>query len=91
MNSSVLAQIEESFTQLSRTEQLWLLERLVHYLHEAAVREQEFLGSQLADMAADPEIQQELSRIEEEFAPAEADGLETARTSECQPQRAACR
>ena len=68
MDSSVLAQIEESFTQLSRIDQLWLLERLVHYLHETTVREQEFGSAQLAAMAADPEgnpeVQQELKRIE---------------------------
>jgi hypothetical protein len=78
VNSSVLAQIEESFTRLSRTDQLRLLERLVHYLHEATIREQEFESDQLAAMAADPEVQQELKRIEEEFIFAEADGLETA-------------
>ena len=78
MNSSVLTQIEESFTQLSRTDQLWLLERLVHYLHETTVREQEFGRNPLAAMAADLEVQQELKRIEEEFVFAEADGLETA-------------
>ena len=78
MNSSVLAQIEESFTRLSRTDQLWLLERLIHYLHETTVREQEFGSAQLAAMAADPEIQQELKKIEKEFVFAEADGLETA-------------
>ena len=78
MNSSVLTQIEESFTRLSRTEQLWLLERLVHYLCEATIREQEFGRNQLAAMAADPEIQQELQRIEEEFGSTEADGLEIA-------------
>lgn len=78
MNSSVLTQIEESFTQLSRTEQLWLVERLVHHLHEATGREQEFGRNPLAAMAADPEVQQELRRIEEEFASAEADGLGAA-------------
>ena len=78
MNSSVLTQIEESFTRLSRTEQLWLLERLVHYLREATIREQEFGRNQLAAMAVDPEVQQELKRIEEEFGSTEADGLEIA-------------
>lgn len=78
MDSSMFTQIEESFTRLSRTDQLWLLERLVHYLHETTVREQEFGSDQLAAMAADPEVQQELKRIEEEFIFAEADGLETA-------------
>lgn len=77
MNSSILSQIEERFTQLSHEEQLWLLERLVHHLHETAVREQELMTRQLEAMAADPEIQQELQRIEAEFASAEADGLET--------------
>ena len=78
MNSAVLAQIEESFSQLSRAEQLWLLERLVHHLHEATVKEEGPADSQLAAMAADPEVQQELRLIEAELACAAEDGLETA-------------
>lgn len=81
MNAPVLTQIEqieESFSRLSRREQLWLLERLVHHLHESTIREQQFAETALAAMAVDPEIQQELHKIEAEFASTSADGLKTA-------------
>ena len=35
----------------------------------------EFVGSQLTEMATDPEIQAELQEIDREFAATEADGL----------------
>ena len=75
MNLAILSQIEEHIHQLSLAEQLWLIERLAQRLREQ-LTVQSTLESQLAGMAADPEIQQELRRIEEEFAPAAADGLE---------------
>jgi hypothetical protein len=78
MNQSVLSQIEDSFSQLSFSEQLLLIERLVHRLNKHAQSEANDLDHQLASMAADAEIQSELQRIEQEFAYTEADGLETA-------------
>ena len=77
MDQSVLTQIENSFSQLSISEQLWLIGRLVHHVHQNTLSEKNDLESQLALMAADPEIQSELQNIEREFAYAEADGLET--------------
>ena len=75
MNLTILSQIEAHLHQLSLVEQLWLIEHLAQRLREQ-LTVQNTVESQLAGMAADPEIQQELRRIEEEFAPAAADGLE---------------
>jgi hypothetical protein len=75
MNLAVLSQIEEHIHQLSLAEQLWLLERLAQRLREQLIVQSPF-EQQLAAMADDPDIQRELQRIEEEFAPAAADGLE---------------
>ncbi len=77
MSNSMLTQIEDGFKQLSTSEQLWLIERLVHHLHETTVKPRSDLDRQLALMAADPEIQSELEGIERDFSYAEADGLET--------------
>jgi hypothetical protein len=77
MSNSVLAQLEDDFKQLSTTEQLWLIERLVHHIHEATLTQTNNLDQELSLMAADPQIQAELRRIEEEFSYVEADGLET--------------
>jgi hypothetical protein len=77
MNLTILSQIEEHIHQLSLAEQLWLIEHLAQRLREQLTVQNTF-ESQLAGMVADPEIQQELRRIEEEFAPAAADGLEQA-------------
>ncbi|MDQ3256211.1 MAG: hypothetical protein M3R15_20335 [Acidobacteriota bacterium] len=77
MEQSILSQIEDSFSRLSVSEQRRLIERLVHRVHQNALNEESALDHQLALMAADPEIQSELRDIEREFAPAEADGLET--------------
>ena len=76
MDQSVLSQIEDSFSQLSPSEQVKLIERLVHYVHQHTFNEEKDLDRQLGLMAADPQIQSELQSIEREFAYAEADGLE---------------
>jgi hypothetical protein len=78
MDQSTLSQIEESFRRLPVSEQLGLIERLVHRVRESTLRENEDLDKQLAAMAADPEIQDELQQIEREFALTESDGLELA-------------
>ena len=75
MNLAVLSQIEERIHQLSLAEQLWLIERLAQRLREQLIVQSPF-EQQLVAMAEDPDIQRELQRIEEEFAPAAADGLE---------------
>lgn len=74
MNLSVLSQIEERIQQLSLAEQLWLIERLAQRLRAQLLAQTTFEDA-LATMAADPDIQRELQCIEEEFAPAAADGL----------------
>ena len=74
MNLSSLSQIEKSVNQLSLDEQLWLIERLTQNIRKH-INVQGILDDQLAAMSADPEIQHELRKINEEFAPAEADGL----------------
>ena len=77
MNQTILSQIEEHIHQLSLAEQLLLIEHLAQRLREQLTVQNTF-EFQLAGMTADSEIQQELQRIEEEFAPAAADGLEQA-------------
>ena len=76
MNQTILSQIEDTFNKLSISEQLRLIERLVHQAHQNTLRQENRLDNQLSLMAADPEIQHELRKIEREFAHAEADGLE---------------
>ena len=78
MNQSMISQIEDTFSRLSISEQLLLIERLVHQVHKKTLKQSTDLENQLALMAADPQIRNELERIEEEFAYAEADGLENA-------------
>lgn len=76
MNSSGLLQIEIKINQLSQGEQLWLIERIVHRLRKSDKKERSDVDSQLAAMAHDPEIQEEMQNIEKEFALTEANGLE---------------
>ncbi|HKV39784.1 MAG TPA: hypothetical protein VJX67_11275 [Blastocatellia bacterium] len=84
MNDSVLARIEKSFKGLPVSDQLLLIERLVHQVRqdpsaEVAHMDEKIaqdLDTQLALMANDPEIQRELAEIEKEFAATSADGLE---------------
>ena len=75
MNFPALSHIEECITQLSVDEQLWLIARVAQRLHVQLVA-QNALDAQLTAMASDPEIQNELRAIAEEFAHTEADGLE---------------
>lgn len=77
MRNSVLTQIEDDFKQLSTSEQLQLIERLVHYVQEATIKPSNGVDEELALMATDPQIQNELRRIEQEFSYTEADELET--------------
>lgn len=75
MPGATLSQLEKHLMQLPVDDQLWLIERLTQHLRQRLAN-WPALERQLAEMAADPEIQRELRAIEEEFAPAEADGLE---------------
>ena len=72
----ILSQLEENIYELPLDEQLRLMERLAQNIRNAMARKQD-IEVQLAAMANDPEIQNELQMIAEEFALAESDGLET--------------
>ena len=81
MNQSALSQLEDTFRSLSISEQLLLIERLVHHVHQDTLKQRNDLDNQLTLMAADPQVQNELERIEREFACAAADGLELSTSS----------
>ena len=67
---------------LSRDEQLWLIEQLVHRLREDSMEsdahKQVTFESQLASMARDPEVRAELQQIDREFAVTERDDWSTS-------------
>jgi len=69
---------EARINHLSYQERLWLIERLARRLREDAASQSASHDwqSDIALMAADPQIQAELPAIEQEFAVTEADGLE---------------
>ena len=76
MTSSILSHLEEQINQLAIDEQLWLVERIAQRIREHILQQTVF-DQQLVAMAADPEIQRELHKIDQEFAGTESDGLET--------------
>ena len=76
MATPALSEIENEFARLSPEAQLALLERLVHRARVAASGNRDTWEADLSAMAADPEMQRELNRINAEFATTEADGLE---------------
>jgi hypothetical protein len=78
MPSSACREIERQFAQLSPQTQLSLLERLVHRVRSGLGGSQTSWETELSAMAADPEVQAELRRIQEEFGSTEGDGLERA-------------
>ena len=63
MSNPIFSQIEDGFNQLSVSEQLLLIEHLVHRVHEATLKDRDDLDQHLALMAADPEIQSELLQL----------------------------
>ena len=80
INSLKLNEIEQSIRRLSREEQLWLVERIIHnmrvsYLQDTSNITADSLEQQLANMANDPDVQAELIAINQEFANTELDGL----------------
>jgi hypothetical protein len=72
MSESILAQLEDRFSELPLSEQKQLLDRLSSRVNAQADNGNEDL---LAQMAADPDIQREMREIEKEFASADTDGL----------------
>ena len=75
MATPVLSEIESEFARLSPEAQLGLLERLVHRARVAVAGRRDTWEADVSAMAADPEMQRELNRINAEFTAAEADGL----------------
>lgn len=73
MSVSIYHEFEDRIDQLSVVEKKLLLERLNRDLRAYEV--EEFMTG-LAEMAADPDIQNEIREIDREFAEAEQDGLE---------------
>ncbi len=75
MNAPADIEIESQFAQLPHSVQLSLLERLVRQMRASWGPDEEEWEAGLSAMAADPEMQREISRISAEFIAAEADGL----------------
>jgi hypothetical protein len=75
MKSCADTEIESQFAQLPHSVQLSLLERLVRQMRASWGPSQNEWEAGLSAMAADPEMQRELSRISAEFSATEADGL----------------
>lgn len=73
MSTDVLERIEAAIPNLSLDEQLQLLAHLAQRIRSHA--QPLATTAQLAAMAADPEIQQEIQQIAAEFQGTEADGL----------------
>jgi hypothetical protein len=76
MAISAVSDIENAFASLPPEVQLDLLERLVHRARLAVTAHPGHWESELAAMAADPDVQRELREIRAEFSIAEPDGLE---------------
>jgi hypothetical protein len=75
MSQFTLSQIEEGFSKLPISEQRGLIDRLVRRVNEQTSNQNKDVDDQLAQMAADPDIQREVQEIEREFAPTDSDGL----------------
>jgi hypothetical protein len=75
MALSPASEIESQFARLPTEGKLSLLERLVHNLRQSFDSRQDSWEAELSAMAADPQMQRELSVINAEFRAAEADGL----------------
>ena len=80
MMSSNLREIERDLSGLSLEELEWLLERIQKQMKEKQQTSDIFINmkymqEQLAAMAIDPDIQTEISTINQEFIVTEMDGL----------------
>ncbi|GAX37930.1 MULTISPECIES: hypothetical protein [Cyanophyceae] len=80
MMSSNLREIERDLSGLSLEELEWLLERIQKQMKEKQQTSDRFINlkymqEQLAAMAIDPDIQTEISNINQEFIVTEMDGL----------------
>jgi hypothetical protein len=79
MTTPTLERIETDIAQLSLAEQLWLMERLAHRIRQSSLYSLTVQEDDLAAMAVDPAIQQEIQQIEAEFVVTEMDGLDRER------------
>ncbi len=82
MMSPKLLEIDRTIRNLSLAEQQWLLERLTKQIQcqkqsSGKFSDLEAIKQQLENMANDPDIQREIAEINQEFALAEMDGLES--------------
>ena len=76
MPQEELTVIEAMIDHLSNSEQLKLIEELARRLRSSSsVLDRVSVADQLAAMAGDSQVRDELKRIEQEFAPTETDGL----------------
>jgi len=76
MNMPILSEMENSIEKLSLKDQLWLMERLVQRIRASTIQLEDQFEADLVAMANDPQIQEELQKISEEFAYADGDGLD---------------
>ena len=67
MNLTTLSQVEQQINQLSKPEQLWLIERIIHRMRNQDQSDQGKMENRLYEMASDQEVQNELKEIEKEF------------------------
>jgi hypothetical protein len=75
MDETTVARIEAEFRRLSHAEQAQLLKRLQSQLGPSPVTKTEDVETQLAAMAADPNIRREIHAIVVDFGTADSDGL----------------
>jgi short-subunit dehydrogenase len=66
-----VSQIERNISKLPRKDQLFLIERIIQRLRQKDRSEENNIEKQLTLMASDPNIQEELKKINREFAAAE--------------------
>jgi hypothetical protein len=74
MSEIALSQIEKSVEDLPTADQLLLISRVAERLRREAQNDFEF-DADLAEMAADEQVQAEMRRIEHDFSVTELDGL----------------
>ncbi|MDD9974289.1 MAG: hypothetical protein OXU27_09795 [Candidatus Poribacteria bacterium] len=67
---SPLSELEDNISRLSLDEQLLLIERVSHRIREN-ISDKTDSDAQLSEMAADPEIQRELQKINNESSTTE--------------------
>lgn len=73
MSTTRVTQLDRRISLLSREEQLWLIERVIHRLRIPQTIDKR--AQELHAMAHDPEIRKELDTIDLEFLETEMDGL----------------